>query len=112
MADVPKPGTPVSGCGIKVFVICFKKPVVEPEQIAIGRAVRAVENPVLVLNKESSSCVRLAPQFIDAGTEFDKRVGILIEQFADRCNILGIVSEVRADERRVRVARDDPVPLS
>ena len=76
-----------------------------------GVRVGAEHDPVLVLQEELAGGVRLPAELRDAGVDIHVHVRVLVELVGDGREVLGVVAEVRVDERRLRVLGDDAVQL-
>ena len=101
----------MAGRRVEVLIIRLQKPEVYPVGVALGRGVRAEHDAVLVLHDEASGAVRLPAQLRDAGVDVRVHVGIGVQPLADRCQVFGVIAEVRANKRCLRMPGNDTVSL-
>ena len=80
-----------------------------PVHLLGGPQVRAVKDPVLVLDKKSAGGKRLSSQVPGPGRDIDIKVGIQIQQPAQFIQVMGEVPHVAADKNGVGMFRYGPV---
>src|SRR5215813_331236 len=84
----------------KMIVARFEEPVVDTIGLRVRGRIRAKEDSIPVFQEKSSRCVGLTSQFRDTSTDIDVIVGQPVQHFADVSKVLGITSDVCADEGR------------
>src|SRR5215207_8008189 len=96
---------------VEILVRRLKKAEVESVHLLLGDEVRAEENAVAVVDEELARRVGLAAEFGGARADVHVKVRVLFEPARDLREALGALGDVRADETRARVAREDAVAL-
>ncbi len=95
---------------VEILVRGLERP---PEVRILAGDVRvlAEQDPVLVLDEERSRRARLPSQFGKDRAGFGHDVRVLVEQPPEARQVVGVIREVRGDERRLRVPRKQAIPL-
>ena len=96
---------------VEILVVGFEEPVIQPIGRAVGRRIGPEEDSVLVLEEESTRRVGLPAQLRNPRVDINEHVWVEVEPAADGGKVFAVIREVGANERRLRVASDDSVPL-
>ena len=79
-------------------------------QPVINLEVGREENPVLMLDEEAADFFGIVPaNFRNARRQVSHHVRIFVERLVHPVEVLGVVGEVDANKRRLRITRDYPV---
>src|SRR5438552_1466520 len=83
---------------VKIFILCFQKTPMQPIGFSVRRSVSSKEHPVLVLDEELASTVRLATQLTQTSINIHVIVTILIQPSCHSFQVLRLTSNVGTDE--------------